>query len=57
MKPLTETRVLRISRGAGTAPKELLFLLGEHKRFAKMVERMGKMNLEGLDNPEMVSQY
>ena len=55
VKPLTETRVLRISRGAGTAPKELLFLLGEHKRFSKMVERMGKMNLEGLDNPEMVS--
>ena len=55
VEPLTETRVLRICKGAGTQPKELLFLLGEHKRFAKMVERMGKMNLDGLDNPEAVS--
>ena len=27
-----------------------MFLLGEHKRFSKMVERMGKMNLDGLEN-------
>ena len=50
VKPITESRLLRISKGAGTPPKELLFLLGEHKRFAKMVERMGKMNLDGLEN-------
>jgi signal recognition particle subunit SRP54 len=49
-KTLNETRVMRISRGSGANPKELLFLLAEHKRFAKMVERMGKMNLDGLEN-------
>ena len=51
IEPLTETRILRISRGAGTNPRELLFLLGEHKKFAKMVEKMGKMNLDdNMDN-------
>ena len=55
IKPLTETRVLRIAQGAGAAPRELLFLLGEHKRFSKMVERMGKMNLDGLEDMQQVS--
>lgn len=50
VKPLTESRVVRIAKGSGANPKELLFLLAEHKRFSKMVERMGKMNLDGLDN-------
>lgn len=44
--PLTESRIIRISQGAGTNPRELLFLLSEHKRFAKMIERMGKMNID-----------
>jgi signal recognition particle subunit SRP54 len=44
--PLTESRILRISQGAGANPRELLVLLGEHKRFSKMVERMGKMNID-----------
>ena len=51
--PLTESRILRISQGAGTNPRELLFLLGEHKRFAKMIERMGKMNID--DSMDQVS--
>jgi len=55
-KPLTETRILRVARGAGTNPKELLFLLGEHKRFSKMVERMGKMNLDGLEDPNALKR-
>jgi len=50
VKPLTEARVMRISLGAGASCQELLFLIAEHKRFSKMVERMGKMNLDGLDN-------
>ena len=54
--PLTETRILRISRGAGTNPKELLFLLGEHKKFEKMVGKMGKMDLDGnMDNVSFLS--
>jgi signal recognition particle subunit SRP54 len=49
IEPLTETRILRISRGAGTNPKELLFLLGEHKKF--VIEKMGKINLDdNMDN-------
>lgn len=50
VKPITESRLCRISVGAGTNPKELLFLMAEHKRFSKMVERMGKMNLDGLED-------
>lgn len=49
---LTETRILRISKGAGSHPRELMFLLGEHKKFEKMVGKMGKMNLD--DNMENV---
>ena len=30
-----------------------MFLLGEHKKFSKMVEKMGKMNLD--DNMDNVS--
>ena len=54
--PLNEKRVLRICKGAGAHPKELLFLLGEHKRFSKMVARMGNMNLDGLDNMEAMKK-
>lgn len=32
-----------------------MFLLGEHKKFSKMVEKMGKMNLD--DNMDNVSQF
>ena len=56
ISPLDESRVLRISKGAGTHPKELLFLLGEHKRFSKMVAKMGNMNLDGLDNMEALKK-
>lgn len=50
VEQLTESRILRITQGAGTHPRELLFLLSEHKKFSKMVEKMGKMNLD--DNME-----
>lgn len=53
VEPLTESRILRISQGAGSHPRELMFLLGEHKKFSKMVEKMGKMNLD--DNMDNVS--
>ena len=53
VEPLNESRILRISQGAGAHPRELLFLLGEHKKFAKMVEKMGKLNLD--DNMDNVS--
>jgi len=50
IEPLTEKRILRISQGSGTSPKELLFLLSQHKQFEKMVGRMGKLNMD--DNME-----
>lgn len=53
IKPLDESRVLRICKGSGANPKELLFLLGEHQRFSKMVGKMGAMNLEGMDTDAM----
>ena len=54
--PITERRVLRISQGAGQPPRELMFLLGEHKRFEKMVGRMGKMNLDGLGDMDQMKR-
>lgn len=56
VKPLDESRVLRISKGSGASPKELLFLLGEHKRFSKMVGKMGNMNLDGLGDMEAMKK-
>ena len=54
VEKINQTRALRIAQGAGANPRELLFLLGEHKRFSTMVERMGKMT-QGLEDPSMVS--
>ena len=45
LKPMTDTRIVRVARGSGTRPEEVNFLLEEHKKFAKMVEKMGKMKL------------
>ena len=36
-------RVMRIARGSGRHPQEVLQLLDEHKRFSKMVGKMGKL--------------
>ena len=52
--PIDQTRAKRICQGSGVRLQELIALLGEHKRFAKMIERMGKMT-QGLDDPNMVS--
>mmetsp|Transcript_45491 Transcript_45491/g.61719 ORF Transcript_45491/g.61719 Transcript_45491/m.61719 type:complete len:148 (+) Transcript_45491:1022-1465(+) len=51
IKPMNEKRVLRVARGAGMPPTEVVYLLGEHKKFSKMVEKMGKMNIDdNMDN-------
>ena len=55
IEPINSTRALRIAQGAGANPRELLFLLGEHKRFSKMVERMGKMT-QNLEDPNMMKR-
>ena len=45
VKPLNDTRIIRIARGSGTRPEEVNFLLEEYKKFAKMVKKMGEMKL------------
>lgn len=37
VKPLNESRMIRIAKGSGTRPEEVNFLLEEYKKFAKMV--------------------
>ena len=37
--------MLRIAKGSGCRPEEVNFLLEEHKKFAKMVSKMGDMNI------------
>jgi signal recognition particle subunit SRP54 len=44
-KPMVPTRIIRVARGSGTSVKEVEILLEEYKRFAKMVKKMGKLNL------------
>ena len=56
VKQIDEKRVLRICRGAGQNPRELLFLLGEHARFEKMVGRMGKLGLDNMDNMDAIKK-
>ena len=46
-KELNDTRIVRIARGSGTRPEEVVFLLEEYKKFSSMVKKMGKMNLTG----------
>lgn len=44
-KTMIPSRITRVARGSGTSVREVTLLLEEHKRFAKMVGKMGKMNL------------
>ena len=53
---LNETRMVRIARGSGTRPEEVNFLLEEYKKFAKMVKKMGAMNLNNQQDMKNVSQ-
>merc|ERR1712032_620383 len=39
------SRVIRVARGSGTHPMAVAELLSEHKRFEKMVGKMGKAGL------------
>ena len=44
-KTLNTSRILRIARGSGTTPQMVQLLLGCHKKFEKMVSKMGKTGL------------
>ena len=43
--PLVQSRMTRIAKGSGTKLREVNDLIEEHKRLAKIVGKMGKMNL------------
>ncbi|EKX73960.1 signal recognition particle 54kDa protein 2, putative [Theileria equi strain WA] len=45
IKPVTESRVLRIAKGSGSHPAEVVMLVDQHKLLQKMVGGMGKMGL------------
>ena len=43
VKPLDESRIKRIARGAGVHPSELQFLIAQHKQFGAMVKQVGSL--------------
>jgi len=40
-----EARIMRVSRGAGASPREVLELIDQYQKFAQMVKKMGGMGL------------
>lgn len=49
-KTFNETRIVRIAKGSGTHPQEVVLLLQEYHKFRNMVEKMGQMNIGGMGN-------
>jgi signal recognition particle subunit SRP54 len=49
--------MVRIAKGSGTRPEEVNFLLEEYKKFAKMVSKMGGMNLNSQTDLKNVLYY
>mmetsp|Transcript_7292 Transcript_7292/g.5579 ORF Transcript_7292/g.5579 Transcript_7292/m.5579 type:complete len:138 (+) Transcript_7292:1150-1563(+) len=45
IKKINESRMVRIAKGSGARPEEVNFLIQEYKKFQKMIEKMGTMNL------------
>jgi signal recognition particle GTPase len=41
---------VRIAKGSGTHPQEVVLLLQEYHKFRNMVEKMGQMNIGGMGN-------
>ena len=39
---------MRIAKGSGTHPQEVVLLLQEYHTFRNMVEKMGQMNIGGM---------
>ena len=44
-KPFNDTRILRIAKGSGTHPQEVVLLIQEYIKFKNMVEKFGEMKL------------
>ncbi len=49
-KTFNEPRIVRIAKGSGTHPQEVVLLLQEYHKFRNMVEKMGQMNIGGMGN-------
>eukprot|EP01069_Polyplicarium_translucidae_P006598 Polyplicarium_translucidae@DN2989_c0_g1_i1.p1 len=45
VKPMTDSRIRRVARGAGAQIWEVKMLLDQHRQFQKLVEQWGKMGL------------
>ena len=45
IKAIDESRTVRIARGSGTSVRDVQILIEEYKKFAKMVQKMGKLSL------------
>lgn len=46
-KPMTDTRITRVARGAGVPVAAVNALLEEHKRFKTMIQKMSKNKMGG----------
>ena len=40
-----QARIMRVSRGAGASPRDVLELIDQYQKFAQMVKKMGGMGL------------
>eukprot|EP00400_MALV-I_sp_L67-5_P000021 gene22-396_t len=52
----SDSRVIRVARGAGTSPIEIYLLLQQHKQFEKMIGKMGKSGLMSMNDPQGMQQ-
>ena len=40
-----QARIMRVARGAGASPRDVLELIDQYQKFAQMVKKMGGMGL------------
>ena len=55
IKPLDESRIKRLARGAGVHPSEVRFLVAQHKQMGAMVKQVGSLSNMAGGNMEQVS--
>jgi len=53
VKPMNDSRILRVAKGSGSQIWEVNFLLAQHKQFSKMVGKMGKMGFGKKGGPDI----
>lgn len=56
-KPFTEnSRIIRIARGSGTHPQEVVLLIQEYIKFKNMVEKFGEMGLNNMTDMKQLQR-